>query len=90
MNKFGAKLYMDLYNYWIVKMEDILSPFEREVWTTYQGDQYIGQKGEHYVLTNFFEEMDPFGKIILEEQRLAQSKLIFKPHRQPLESQVRC
>ena len=70
-------------------MEDISSPFEREVWTAFQGYQYIIQKGELYVLTRSFEEMDPFDKILLKEQRLAQLEPILKAQLQPLESQVR-
>lgn len=70
LNKYGAKLFMNSNNEWTSKMEVVLSPFEKEVWTSI----YIGQSEGRCVLTNFFEEMDLFGKIILGVQRSAQSK----------------
>ena len=54
---------MDPHNKVRLKREDIHSPFDRQVWTSYQEDQYIDESGERYVPIDFFEEMNPFGTI---------------------------
>ena len=39
-NQCGAKLYIDPLDRLTVKIKDVPSPFEPEVWVNYQGDRY--------------------------------------------------
>ena len=43
----------------MVKIEEFPAPFETEVMVNNQDDQYMGSNGVRYVLTQFFEDMDP-------------------------------
>ena len=43
-NKYGANLFSDPENHFMVKMEDIPSPLETEVWFNFQGHQYMSLK----------------------------------------------
>ena len=61
-NWFGAKLYSDHLNRLAVKIEDIPSPTEAEVWVMSQGDQYMSSNGIRYLLTPEHENMDAEGK----------------------------
>ena len=67
-NKYGAKLYVDPLARMTIKIEDILSPFELEVWVNYQGDRYMSFTGTCFMLTPFFECMDPTGVIYQETE----------------------
>ena len=49
-NSHGAQLYKDPMSRCIVKIEDISIVFEDTPWGNYQGDLYIGQGGERYVV----------------------------------------
>ena len=44
-NRFGAKLYGDVHNRTAVKIEDMPTPTEAEVWVRSQGDQYMSVLG---------------------------------------------
>ena len=62
-NRFGAKLYSDHFNRIAVKIEDIPTPTETEVWVRSQGDQYMSIMGIRYLLTLEYENMDAQGKL---------------------------
>ena len=62
-NRFGAKLYSDHFNRIAVKIEDIPTPTEAEVWVRSQGDQYMSIMGIWYLLTLEYENMDMHGKL---------------------------
>ena len=62
-NRFGAKLYSDHFNRIAVKIEDIPTPTEAEVWVRSQGDQYMSIMGICYLLTLEYENMDMHGKL---------------------------
>ena len=50
-NQLGAKLYSDHFNRIVVKIEDVPTPTEAEVWVKSQGDQYMSIMGIWYLLT---------------------------------------
>ena len=52
----------------MIKIEDISSPFELEVWVNYQGDRYMSFTGTCFMLTPFFECMEPTGVIYQETE----------------------
>lgn len=54
-NMYGANLYIDPQNKIAVKMEDILSPLETQVWVNFQGDRYMSLGGIEYILSPSFE-----------------------------------
>ena len=56
-NWLGAKLYSDHFNRIVVKIEDIPTPTEAEVWVRSQGDQYMSIMGIRYLLTLEYENM---------------------------------
>ena len=60
-NQYGAKLYIDPLGRLTVKIEDVPSPFEPEVWVNYQSDRYMSIQGTKFMLTPRFEFMDPTG-----------------------------
>lgn len=62
-NMYGAYLYMDPNSKIAVKMEDILSPLESEVWVTFQGDRYMSLGGIEYMLSLAFDSMDRYDVI---------------------------
>ena len=62
-NIYGASLYSNPLNRLTVKIEDVSSPLEPEVWVNYQGDQYVSLIGTRYMLTPLFELMDSTGII---------------------------
>ena len=64
-NRFGAKLYSDHFNRIAVKIEDIPTPTEAEVWVRSQGDQYMSIMGIRYLLTLEYENMDAEGQLHL-------------------------
>ena len=57
-NSHGAQLYKDPMSRWVVKIEDIATTFEANPWVNYQGDLYMGQSGERYVVTNDPKNVD--------------------------------
>ena len=62
-NQFGAKIYEDVHNQTAVKIEDMPTPTEAEVWVRSQGDQYMSVLGVRYLLTPEFENMDADGQL---------------------------
>ena len=61
-NSHKAQLYKDPMSQWVVKVEDILMAFEAAPWVNYQGDLYMGQGGERYMVTNDHENVDKWGQ----------------------------
>ena len=43
---------------WVVKIEDILMDFKATPWVNYQGDFYMGQGEERYIVMNDLENVD--------------------------------
>ena len=58
-----AHLYTDPSYRIAMKMEDILSPLEQEVWVSFQGDRYMSLGGINYMLSPSFECTDRYGKV---------------------------
>ena len=56
-NSHGAQLYKDPMSRWVLKIEDVYTAFEANPWVNYQGDLYMGQGGERYVVTNNLENV---------------------------------
>ena len=54
----GAQLYTDPMNRWVVKVEDHPTTFEDTPWVNYQGDLYMGQGGECYLVTKEPKNVD--------------------------------
>ena len=48
----------------MVKIEDVAMAFEANPWVNYQGDLYMGQSGERYVVTIDPENVDKWGQPI--------------------------
>ena len=61
MNHHRAQLYKDPMNRWVVKVEDHLMAFEATPWVNYQGDLYMGQSGERYMVESELENVDKWG-----------------------------
>ena len=61
-NSHGAQLYKDLMSRWVVKIEDVATTFEANPWIHYQGDLYMDQSGERYVVTIDLENVDKWGQ----------------------------
>ena len=64
-NWFRAKLYSDHFNRIAVKIEDVPTLTEAEVWVRSQGDQYMSIMGIHCLLTLEYENTDAKGKLHL-------------------------
>ena len=63
-NSHGAQLYKDPMSRWVVKIEDVAMAFEANPWVNYQGDLYMGQGGERYVVTIYLENVDKWGQLV--------------------------
>ena len=63
-NKHGAKLYSDPLNKITMKTWDITSPTDNVVWVNDQGDHFIDQDGESYVITLDPENMNKMQNLI--------------------------
>ncbi|MCO5595831.1 hypothetical protein L7F22_049882 [Adiantum nelumboides] len=61
INQHGVELYRDPMNRWIVQFDP--APF-----VNYQGEAYMGQEGDHYVVTNEPENADKWGQQVLVEK----------------------
>ena len=61
-NSHGSQLYKDPMSRWVVKIEDVATTFEANPWVNYQGDLYMGQSGERYVVTIDLENVDKWGQ----------------------------
>ena len=68
-NVLGAKIYMDELNHRIIKIEDVVTPFEMEVTVSCQDDRYLCPKGGTYLITPNYAWMDAAGNIRKPETR---------------------
>ena len=48
----------------MVKVEDVATAFEANPWVNYQGDLYMGQSRERYIVTSDLENVDKWGQIV--------------------------
>lgn len=60
-------LYKDPMGQWAVKVEETPSVLEAAPWKNYQGDIYMGENGERYVVTQKLEKMTNWGVEVQEE-----------------------
>ena len=51
-------------NHWVVRVEDTLAPFDAAPWVNYQGELYMGQSREHYIVAMGPENVDKWGVIV--------------------------
>ena len=63
-NGHGAQLYKDPMNRWVVKVEDHLIAFEATPWVNYQGELYMGQRGECFIVTKGPKDLYRWGQLI--------------------------
>ena len=61
-NSHGAQLYKDPMSRWVVKIEDGSTAFEANPLVNHQGDLYMGQGGERYIVTNDPDNVDKWGQ----------------------------
>ena len=67
-NAHGAQLYKDPLDRWVVKVEDHPTAFEIAPFVNYQGELYMGQNGERYVVTKDPKNVDKWGQIVKETE----------------------
>ena len=63
-NAHGAQLYKDPLDRWVVKVEDHPMAFEIAPFVNYQGELYMGQNGQRYVVTKEPENVDKWGHVV--------------------------
>ena len=63
-NDHNAKLYQDPINHWVVKVKDTLIVFDAMPWVNYQGELYMGQLGECYIVIMKPKNVDKWGIIV--------------------------
>ena len=51
-------------NHWVVCIGDTLTAFDTAPWVNYQGDLYMGQSGECYIVIAEPENVDKCGVIV--------------------------
>ena len=51
-------------NCWVVRVKDTQIAFDAAPWVNYQGDLYMGQSGERYVMVFELENVDKWGVIV--------------------------
>ena len=61
LNEQNARIYVDPFERYVVKIADVDTPFNPNPWVNYQGDSYMGQMGERYVVTLDPEHVDDMG-----------------------------
>ena len=67
-NTHDAQLYKDPLDRWVVKVKDHPTAFEIAPFVNYQGELYMGQNGERYVLTKDLENVDKWGQVVNEAE----------------------
>ena len=63
-NDYGAQLFQDPMNRWVVCVEDTLTAFDAAPWVNYQGDLYMGQSGECYIVVTEPKNVDKWGVMV--------------------------
>ena len=51
-------------NHWVVCVEDTPTAFDATPWVNYQGDLYMGQSGERYIVITKPENVDKWGVMV--------------------------
>ena len=51
-------------NRWVVWFKDTLLAFDAMPWVNYQGDLYMGQSGERYIVVTEPENVDRWGVMV--------------------------
>ncbi|MCO5553329.1 hypothetical protein L7F22_006850 [Adiantum nelumboides] len=64
VNKHRAQLYKDSMNRWTVKVKDNPTTFDAAPWVNYQGETYMGQAGDCYVVLTEPDLVDKWGQLI--------------------------
>ena len=62
-NPHGALVYRDPQNWFLIKIEDHHTEFEATPFVNYQGDRYIGQQGEMYLVVENQDIIDNLGGV---------------------------
>ena len=57
LNEQNARIYVDPFERYVVKIADVDTPFNPNPWVNYQGDSYMGQLGERYVSSPWIQRM---------------------------------
>ncbi|KAI5073784.1 hypothetical protein GOP47_0011797 [Adiantum capillus-veneris] len=66
-NIYGAKIYMDFMNRFVIKIEDHHSNLDSAPWVNYQGDRYMGRDGVSYLFIDNPDVVDALGGIVPQE-----------------------
>ena len=67
-NTHGAQIYKDPLGRWVVKIEDNPTTLETAPFVNYQGELYMGQNGERYVVTKDPDNVDKWGQLVKESE----------------------
>ena len=54
--------------FWVVRAKDTLIAFDTTPWVNYQGELYLGQSEEHYIVVNKLENDEKWGMIVKMEK----------------------
>ncbi|MCO5567204.1 hypothetical protein L7F22_020892 [Adiantum nelumboides] len=68
VNLHGAELYRDPMNRWVVKIAEPPTQFDPAPFVNYQGEAYMGQEGDHYVVTSEPGNVDKWGQQVPAEK----------------------
>ena len=63
-NNHGAQLFQDPMNRWVVRVKDTPTAFDAAPWVNYQGDLYMGQSRERYIVVIEPENVDKGGVMV--------------------------
>ena len=63
-NNHDAQLFQNLMNHWVVCVEDTPTAFDVAPWVNYQGDLYMGQSRERYIVVTEPENVDKWGVMV--------------------------
>lgn len=66
-NTYGAKIYKDFKNRFVVKIKDHRSAFDRAPVVNYQGNYYMGRDGVMYLVIDNPDVVDTLGGIVQRE-----------------------
>ena len=62
-NGFGAKIYKDSTDQYVVKVEDHPTAFDPAPWVNFQGDRYMGRDGAMYLIVADPDVVDTLGNV---------------------------
>ena len=76
----GPKLYLDPNNHFAVQIKSPSSRSPSEVMVRFMGSHYVSPIGTIYMLTQFYEIMDPTGKIYENENEINSQHAYSEPY----------